>query len=180
MADDNTIPQGEGTSPQGDAASGPQGDATQGHFALQRIYLKDLSFESPMGVEAFKQTWQPKINQDLNTSVNKLENDQYEVVLKLTVSAVMDGKTMFLVEVQQAGIFLVRQLDPRQMAQIFNTVCPQILFPYAREVIDSCAVKGSFPALALPPINFDALFLRAMQQAQAAQTEKDTSQPVTN
>jgi preprotein translocase subunit SecB len=173
MADDNTIPEGG-------SAQGPQGDTPPGHFALQRIYLKDLSFESPLGVEAFKQNWQPKISQDLNTNVNKLENDQYEVVLKLTVSALIDDKTVFLVEVQQAGVFMIRELDPRQMAQLFNTVCPQILFPYAREVIDSCVVKGSFPALALPPINFDALFMRAIQQAQAAQVEKDTSQPVTN
>lgn len=163
-----------------DDNNNPQGDTSQGHFALQRIYLKDLSFESPLGIEAFKQNWQPKINQDLNTNVNKLENDQYEVVLKLTVSAVIDNKTVFLVEVQQAGLFMIRQLEPRQMAQLFNTVCPQILFPYAREVVDSCVVKGSFPALALPPINFDALFIRAIQQAQAAQTEKETTQPVTN
>ena len=173
MADDNTIPHGG-------SAQGPQGDAASSQFALQRIYLKDLSFESPLGVAAFKQNWQPKISQDLNTNVNKLENDQYEVVLKLTVSALIDDKTVFLVEVQQAGLFMVRELDPRQMAQLFNTVCPQILFPYAREVIDSCVVKGSFPALALPPINFDALFMRAIQQAQAAQVEKDASQPVTN
>jgi protein-export chaperone SecB len=163
-----------------DDNNNPQAEAVQGQFSLQRIYLKDLSFESPMGVEAFKQTWQPKINQDLNTIVNKVEDDLYEVVLKLTVSAVIEGKTVFLVEVQQAGLFVIRQLEPRQMAQIFNTVCPQILFPYAREVIDSCAVKGTFPALAIPPINFDALFLRAMQQAQAAQAEKDAAQPVTN
>ncbi len=163
-----------------DDNNNPQSEAVQGQFSLQRIYLKDLSFESPMGVEAFKQNWQPKINQDLNTNVNKVENDLYEVVLKLTVSAVIEEKTVFLVEVQQAGLFVVRQLEPRQMAQIFNTICPQILFPYAREVIDSCAVKGSFPALAIPPINFDALFLRAMQQAQAAQAEKDAAQPVTN
>src|SRR5690606_20528367 len=144
------------------------GEAAPNHFSLQRIYLKDLSFESPLGVDAFKQTWHPKINQDLNTSVDKVDEDLYEVVLKLTVSAVIDDKTVFLVEVQQAGLFVVRQVEPRQMAQLFNTVCPQILFPYAREVVDSCAVKGSFPALALPPINFDALFLRAVQQAQAA------------
>ncbi len=165
MADDNTT---------------PQGDAQQSHFALQRIYLKDLSFESPMGPEAFKQAWQPKISQDLNTNVNKLDDNHYEVILKLTVSALIDDKTIFLVEVQQAGLFMVRELDPRQMAQLFNTICPQILFPYAREVIDSCVVKGGFPALALPPINFDAIFMRAIQQAQSAQAEKDASQPVTN
>ncbi len=154
-------------------SNNPQDGGVQ--FALQRIYLKDLSFESPLGVDAFKQAWQPKINQDLNTGVNKLENDLYEVILKLTVSAVIDNKTVFLVEVQQAGLFLIRQLDPKQMAQLFNTTCAQILFPYAREVVDSCVVKGSFPALALPPINFDALFVRAIQQAQAAQAEKETA-----
>src|SRR5690606_10326715 len=155
---------------QGEAAQGPQ-------FALQRIYLKDLSFESPLGIEAFKNIWQPKIGQDLNTTVNKLENDLYEVVLKLTVSATTEEKTVFLVAVQQVGIFLIRQMDPRQMAQLFNTMCPQILYPYAREVVDSCVVKGSFPALALPPINFDALFLRAIQQAQA---EKESTPAVAN
>jgi preprotein translocase subunit SecB len=165
MAESNTL--------QGEGANGAQ-------FALQRIYLKDLSFEAPLGGEAFRYNWQPKINQDLNTSVNKLENDHYEVVLKLTISAVIENKTIFLVEVQQAGLFQIRQMDPKQMAMLFNTTCPQILFPYAREVIDSCVVKGTFPALALPPINFDALFFRAIQQAQAAQTEKDTTQATTN
>jgi preprotein translocase subunit SecB len=163
----------ESTTPQGEGAEGPV-------FVLQRIYLKDLSFEAPLGAEAFRHTWQPKINQDLNTSVNKLENDHYEVVLKLTVSAVIEDKTIFLVEVQQAGLFQIRQMDPKQMTLLFNTVCPQTLFPYAREVIDSCAVKGTFPALALPPINFDAIFFRAVQQAQAAQAEKDAAQATTN
>lgn len=158
---------------QGEGANGAQ-------FALQRIYLKDLSFEAPLGGEAFRYNWQPKINQDLNTSVNKMENDHYEVVLKLTISALVEDKTIFLVEVQQAGLFQIRQMDPKQMAMLFNTMCPQILFPYAREVVDSCVVKGTFPALALPPINFDALFFRAVQQAQAAQAEKDATQATTN
>jgi len=165
MAESNT-PQAEG--------------ANSAQFSLQRIYLKDLSFEAPLGAEAFRYNWQPKINQDLHTSVNKLENDHYEVVLKLTISALIEDKTVFLVEVQQAGLFQVRQMDPKQMAMLFNINCPQILFPYAREVIDSCVVKGTFPALALPPINFDALFFRAVQQAQAAQAEKDAAQTATN
>lgn len=162
-------------------SNNPAGEgANNGQFALQRIYLKDLSFEAPLGAEAFRYGWQPKINQDLNTSVNKLENDHYEVILKLTISAVVEDKTVFLVEVQQAGLFQIRQMDPKQMAMLFNTMCPQILFPYAREVIDSCVVKGTFPALALPPINFDALFFRAIQQAQAAQAEKDATQATAN
>lgn len=162
-------------------AQAAQGEGNNGvQFMLQRIYLKDLSFESPLGVEAFNQSWQPKINQDLNTNVNKLENDHYEVVLKLTVSAKMDDKTVFLVEVQQAGLFIIKNVEGQQLTQVFNTMCPQILFPYAREVIDSCVVKGSFPALALPPVNFDALFVRAMQQSQAAQAQKNAEQPVSN
>lgn len=160
------------------AAPGEGNNGVQ--FLLQRIYLKDLSFESPLGAQAFNKSWQPKINQDLNTSVNKLEDDHFEVILKLTVSAKIDDKTVFLVEVQQAGLFVVKNVEGQQLAQIFNTMCPQILFPYAREVIDSCVVKGSFPALALPPVNFDALFVRAMQQSQAAQAQKDAEQPVSN
>jgi preprotein translocase subunit SecB len=166
MTDNNNVQDDAGS--QG-AAAGPQ-------FGLVRVYLRDLSFESPLGPEAFKQAGQPQINQDLNTIVNKLDDDQFEVILKITVSATIEDKTIFLVEVQQAGQFLVRQIDPQQMAQLFNTTCPQILFPYAREVVDSCVVKGGFPALALPPINFDVLFMRAVQQAQqaqAAQVEKE-------
>jgi preprotein translocase subunit SecB len=136
-------------------------------FSLQRIYLKDVSFETPMGVEAFRTQIQPKINQDLNTSANRIDAEHFEVVLKLTISVAMGEKIAFLVEVQQAGLFHVIGLEGPQLTQIMNTVCPQILFPYAREVIDSLAVKGSFPALALPPINFDALFAQAVAQAEA-------------
>ena len=147
-------------------AQGPQ-------FMLQRIYLKDMSFESPQGVEAFKHQWNPKIAQDLNTTSSRIDEHHFEVTLKLTVNVSIDEKTIFLVEVQQAGLFLVKDIEGQQLAQLLNTMCPQILFPYAREALDNCALKGSFPALALPPINFDALFARAIaqQQAQAAQPE---------
>lgn len=159
---------------------GAAGNIAGGQFMLQRIYLKDLSFEAPMGVQAFTGAWQPKINQDLNTSVNKLDDEHYEVILKLTVSAKHEDKTPFLVEVQQAGLFVIKGVEGKQLAQALNTLCPQILFPYAREVIDSCVVKGGFPALALPPINFDALFMRAVQEAEKAQMEKDSTAPAAN
>ncbi len=142
-------------------------------FALQRIFLKDLSFESPMGAAAFKQAWQPKIGQDINTLVNKLENNFYEVILKLTVNVQVEEKTIFLVEVQQAGLFAIEGVEGGQLAHLLNTLCPNILFPYAREAIDSCAVKGGFPALAIPPVNFDALFARAVSEAQKAKSEQD-------
>lgn len=160
--------------------AGVAGNMPGGQFMLQRIYLKDLSFEAPMGVQAFTGGWQPKINQDLNTSVSKLDDEHYEVILKLTVSAKHEDKTPFLVEVQQAGLFAIKGVEGKQLAQALNTLCPQILFPYAREVIDSCVVKGGFPALALPPINFDALFMRAVQEAERAQMEKDRTAPATN
>jgi preprotein translocase subunit SecB len=127
-----------------------------------------MSFESPMGIAALQKQWQPKIEQDLNTSVNKIGETSYEVVLKLTINALVEDKTAFLVEVQQAGLFQIGgALEAPQMAHLFNTVCAQILFPYAREAIDSAVVKGGFPALNLPPINFDALFAQAMREARA-------------
>ena len=146
------------------AAAGEQAQGPQ--FLLQKIYLKDLSFEAPQGVQAFKQAWKPKINQDLNTATAKVEDGLFEVVLKLTITAEMEDKTVFLVEVQQAGLFLIRGLEGQQLTQALNTACPNILFPYAREAIDSAVVKGGFPALAIPPINFDVLFAQAIARAQ--------------
>jgi preprotein translocase subunit SecB len=166
----------EGTTPEVNQGEG-NGDL---QFMLQRIYVKDLSFESPLGIEAFTKNWQPKITQDINNVAKKVDDDHYEVVLKLTVSASIAEQTVFLVEVQQAGLFFIKGVEGPQLAQIFNTLCPQILFPYAREVVDSCALKGGFPGLALPPINFDALFFRAVQQAQSAQHQSETERAVTN
>lgn len=168
----------EENTPTGAADSG---SPTGPQFVLQKIYLKDLSFEAPLGAAAFqKENWNPKINQDLNTQVNKLDDDTFDVVFKLTINASIEDRTVFLVEVQQAGIFTIKGFEPQQFAQVVNTVCPATLFPYTREVVDSCVVKGGFPALNLPPINFDALFIRAMQKAQAAQAEKESTNPVTN
>ena len=134
-------------------------------FAIQRIYLKDLSFETPMGPSVFQKQWQPKVNQDLNTKNTKLENDLYEVALRLTLTVTDGEDTIYILEVKQAGIFAIKGLDPKQITHVINTTCPNILFPYAREAVDSVLSKGSFPALMLPPINFDALFASALKQA---------------
>ncbi|GAA5443951.1 protein-export protein SecB [Microbulbifer sp. NBRC 101763] len=141
-------------------------EAPQVQFAMQRIYLKDLSFETPMGVEVFKKQWKPQVNQELNTKTAKVDEDLYEVALTLTITVKLEEDTAFLVEVKQAGLFGIKGLEGQQLAQALNTACPQILFPYAREVIDNAVVKGSFPALMLPPVNFDALFAQALDQAQ--------------
>tara|TARA_B110000879_G_C10895442_1_gene402334 strand:- start:164 stop:655 length:492 start_codon:yes stop_codon:yes gene_type:complete len=144
-------------------------------FALQRIYIKDLSFEAPMGPKAFRQQWKPQVNQELNTKTSKVEDDFYEVVLTLTITVKLEEETAFLVEVQQAGLFAVKGIEGQQLGQVLNTACPNILFPYAREAIDNAVTKGSFPALMLPPVNFDALFAQAVAQAQ----EKQEAEPAT-
>ncbi len=143
------------------------GDGAQKvQFAIQRVYLKDLSYEAPLGAQAFRKQWKPSINQELNTKVSRIdENDLYEVVLTLTVTVKVDDETVLLVEVQQAGAFTVSGLENQQLTQALNTACPQILFPYAREAIDNVIVKGSFPAIMLPPVNFDALFAQAVAQS---------------
>lgn len=139
-------------------------------FQIQRIYLKDLSFEAPLGADAFLKQYQPSVNQEIATETRKIDDTHYEVVLKLTITAGAEDKTVFLVEIQQGGIFYITGIHETNMARVLNTVCPQVLFPYARETIDSVLSKGTFPALMLAPINFDALFA----QAQANKDKDDT------
>lgn len=146
--------------------------APEQQFALQRIFIKDISFETPLGAKAFTQQWQPKIHMDINTQNTDLGDANHEVVLTLTVTAKQDEETAFLIEVQQAGIFLCKGIEGEALMQVLGAVCPNILFPYARETIDSLVMKGSFPPLMLAPVNFDALFQQARQQADAE------SQPV--
>lgn len=143
-------------------------------FSIKRVYLKDLSFETPMGLEAFNQQQPPKVEQDLNVQVSKLDDSHHEVVLLLTVTAKIDDRVAFLIEVKQAGIFNISGLEGVQLAQTINSTCPNILFPYARETIDSVLSRGTFAALMLPPINFDAVFAQAINEAQKQQKERDS------
>lgn len=146
----------------------------QANFALQRIYIKDLSFESPNSPLVFQNEWKPQVTLDLNTRNQALSANQYEVVLALTITVKLEDKVAFIVEIQQAGVFLIDGLDPRQLAQTLGAFCPNILFPYAREAIDSVVLKGSFPALMLAPMNFDAIFMEAMKR-QAQQQEQQAN-----
>lgn len=150
------------------AAEGQQ-KPSQPQFGLQRIYVKDMSFESPISA-ALRATTKPQVSQDLNTVISKVGDNHYEVVLKLTITVKQeDGKVAFLVEVHQAGLFLVSGLDGAQLQHTLSSACPTILFPYAREAIDNMALRGGFPPLALPPINFDAVYAKAMNEVQAQQ-----------
>jgi len=153
-----------------EAAPAPENKQPEGpQFALQRIYLKDSSFESPRSPQVFQGKWAPAINFDIKTKNEKISDDIYEVVLILTAEAKLDDEAAFLVEVHQAGIFACKDFEEIQLEQLLATVCPNILFAYAREAIDGLVVKGSFPALMLSPINFDALYAQ-QKQAQEAQT----------
>ncbi|MCY4472314.1 MAG: protein-export chaperone SecB [Kistimonas sp.] len=134
-------------------------------FAIQRIYTKDISFESPRSPDVFKGSWQPEVNLDINTSNQKLDEDNlHEVVLKLTATARQGQETAFVAEVKQAGIFLTQDIPEDEMPRTLGAFCPSILFPYAREVIDSLITRGSFPPLMISPVNFDALYTQASKQ----------------
>ena len=144
-------------------AAAPQ--EPQQQFVMQRIYNKDISFESPGTPDVFRKQWQPKVNVDLNTRSNAMDDQgNFEVVLSITLTAKVDDETAFLVEVQQAGIFLITGFDEEQLRRVLGTAAPNILFPYARENIDSLVVKGGFPPVMLAPVNFEALYEQALRQ----------------
>ena len=152
-----------------DQANNPAAQAEQApQFALQRIYVRDLSFEAPKSPEIFRKEWNPTVELDINSQHRVLEGDFQEVVLKLSVTAKNGDETAFIAEVQQAGIFLIKGLDANAMSHTLGAFCPNILFPYAREALDNLVTRGSFPALMLAPVNFDALYAQELQRLQTA------------
>ena len=137
-------------------------------FDIQRVYIKDTSFESPNAPVIFRDEWQPEVNIDLQTKSQPLEGDAHEVVLTVTVTAKKKDKTIFLVEVQQAGIFTITGFDKDNLGHMLGSFCPNILFPYAREVVSDISVRGGFPPLYLTPVNFDALYAQHLEQQKQA------------
>lgn len=140
-------------------------------FQIQRIYTKDISFETPSAPNIFQQEWQPEVKLDLDTSSSELAEQVYEVILRVTVTASVAEETAFLCEVQQAGIFSIDGIEESQMAHCLGAYCPNILFPYARECITNLVSRGTFPQLHLAPVNFDALFMNYLQQQHTTETE---------
>jgi preprotein translocase subunit SecB len=136
-------------------------------LALQNVYLKDCSYESPNGPR-IEGNWNPQINLDLQTSSTALGPEVREVVLTVTVSAKHGDATIFLVEVKQAGLFVIRNLPESDLKRAISTICPGVLFPYARAAVSQLVSQGGFPQFLLPPVNFDALY--AANQAQPAVT----------
>lgn len=134
-------------------------------IALQRIFLGDLSFESPNAAAVFKSQWQPQVNLDVRNSHKKLEADTYQVSLEVTATAKNGDHTAFIIEAEQCGIFSIKGLEAEALKRVIGTFCLNILFPYLRETIDSMCLKGSFPPLVLAPINFDQLYEQSRQKA---------------
>jgi preprotein translocase subunit SecB len=147
-------------------------DNNQKQIAIQKVYLKDFSFESPNSPSVFTSSeWQPKTNLNLRSAHSAAADDVHEVVLTITVEAKHDDLTLFLAEVHQAGLFLIAGYSKEEFGAIVGSFCPATLFPFAREAIAGIVSKGGFPEFLLQPINFDALFAETKRQAAAQQSE---------
>ncbi|MEO7774356.1 MAG: protein-export chaperone SecB [Steroidobacteraceae bacterium] len=153
MAEDNS----QGADAQNDAPT----------LSLQSVYLKDCSFESPEGPRV-EGNWNPQISLDLQTGVTPISGDVREVLLTVTVSAKMGERTLFLVEVKQAGAFLMANLAPDDIKRAIGSICPSVLFPYARAAVSFLVTQGGFPQLLLPPVNFDALYANSAAETAGA------------
>lgn len=126
-------------------------------FAIQRLYVKDSSFESPHSPHVFFEEWNPEVDLDLTTKINDVGNDKHEVVLTVKTTVKMKEKVIFIAEIFQAGIFIIKNFPEDQMRPMLGSFCPNILYPYAREAITDMVVRGGFPQLYLAPVNFDLL-----------------------
>lgn len=140
--------------------------AKQAQFQLQKLYMKDVSFELPNAPGIFQDDGQVEIKMNLAQRVENLAEGVHEVVLTVTVTANLGEKTAYLAEVQQAGIFAISGLNEQATHAAVNTLCPHTLFPYARRAITDLVADGGFPPLVLQPINFDQIYTQRMQEAQ--------------
>jgi preprotein translocase subunit SecB len=165
--EDAIVEAGEGETPEG-----------QGQFGVQKIYIKDLSFETPHSPTIFQEQWSPSVNMDVANSAATLAENTYEVTLAITVTVQFEEKTVYLCEVHQAGIFFIEGLPEDMVKRLLATGCPNILFPFAREVVADLAMRGGFPQLLLAPMNFEALYEQHLQQeAGQAAVRGDGSPP---
>jgi preprotein translocase subunit SecB len=143
---------------------GSEASTSSTTLVLQAVYLKDCSFEAPQGPRGNGE-WNPQISLDLNTTVAPIGSDVREVLLTVTVSAKQAEQTLFLVEVKQAGAFMMQNLSEEEYKRAVGSICPTVLFPYARAVVSQLVSQGGFPQLLLPPVNFDALFANSQNEA---------------
>ncbi|HSH49237.1 MAG TPA: protein-export chaperone SecB [Halomonas sp.] len=166
--------------PNGQASQASEAQRPQVQFSMQRVYVKDISFEAPNSPAVFQQGFKPKVGLDLNTSHRHLGEDAYEVVVKVTAQVTHneEGATSFLAEVEQAGLFRIGGIEGAQLDHTLGAFCPNLLFPYARECVDNLVNRGGFPPLMLAPVNFDAIY--AQRKKQQAEQQQESAQPQGN
>lgn len=145
----------------------PSTEDNQTSFAVERMFIKDLSFEPKFKPHEIKE-WNTHLDVDMSTEVNQLEKDYHEVTLVLTVTVKISEKTIFLVEINQSGIFLIKNFKQENMRSVLGSLCPSILYPYAVQAVTDIVIRGGFPPLYLGPVNFDALL--AEQDAKSGET----------
>jgi len=150
-------------------------------ISIQKIYLKDFSFESPQTPQVFTDgKWEPKTNLNLRSTHSAGKDDLHEVVLTVTIETKHEDRTVFLIELQQAGLFYITGYEKEELSMVVGSFCPNLLYPYARQAVSSIVAKGGFPELLLQPINFDALYAQARAEARnrvETQTSVETGQP---
>ena len=155
-------------------SSKPQTTTAEPHFEIQRIYIKDSSYEAPNTPHTFVEDWKPEVQLNLETKSNRIKDDTHEVVLSVTATVTSNKKSAFLVEIHQAGIFSISGIPEDQLHQMLDSFCPNILFPYAREAVSDMVVRGGFPQLILAPVNFDALYAQHLEERKnGAGTQED-------
>ena len=143
----------------------PAADPNAQELVLQSIYIKDASFEAPNGPNLQVAEWNQQFGMSMNTTGSTVADNMHEVVLTITLEAKIGEKVAYLVEVKQAGVFLIRGYAEEEGRRIIGSFCPGVLFPYVRQAISDLILKGGFPPFLLPPVNFDALFQQSMEQA---------------
>lgn len=150
-------------------------EASEQQFGIQKIYLKDVSFESPDSPQVFTREWQPEAEVQLNVGHQVLDKGVWEVELQVTVTARSGERVIYLVEIKQAGVFTAQNIPEEHMGHLLGSYCPNLLFPFAREAVSDLVTKGGFPQLLLAPINFDALYMQQLEQQGAANEAASTS-----
>ena len=140
-------------------------------FSIEKIYVKDLSLEVPNAPQIFMSNDAPQLEVQLSQAVQSMDGALFEVTLKVTVIAKAGDKTVFLVEVAQAGIFQIRNVPQSELDPILGMVCPNVLFPYARETVSDTVNRAGFPPVLLAPVNFEALYQQRMAEQQSPKIE---------
>ena len=155
-----------------DSSSAGARSQPQQRFQIQKIYIKDVSLETPNSPVIFQhqQAWKPQIDVQVHVDSSVLNEAVHEVIITLTITATQSEKTAFLVELKQAGIFTVLNFPEDQRGPMLGAYCPNILFPYAREAIDGLLLKAGFPPLQLAPVNFDGLYMQRTKAEQEKQS----------